>query len=788
MRNIRFRVLLLLVALLFMPAVLPAPLLAQIPAASGETKPASPAAEAHAKLETQTARLDSLKAQAKAAENDDEKLSALNAQVDEFGREVAKTTETLRGRLDQIKARLTELGDAPAEGQPPEASIVSDERQRLTSERAEVTAIVGEADTLVAAAHALAGDITAQRRQLFSETLFRRTEISGSLFQEASIAFTQELRALADTFGSWLTFSWKAKKLSFLGAILLSIVAALLFLSGGYRLFGRHVKRDPAQVDPPYISRLSTGFFQTVLQSLSVAAFLVSSYFFLNAFNVLRSDVAPILMALVNFIGLVYFVWQLSRAVFAADLPNWRLAPLSDNGARALSAAALLMVFINGFDYLLSVVSAELASPVVLTVARSFLAAVLIGLILIALSFLRPRIAENGDPSAVGRAWPRWGSFFLRASGVILIFAALTGYVGLARFISTQIVLTGAVLATMYIGILSGRAVSHRDNFAQTAAGRYLEERYQLGAVALDQIGLVAGLGINVFALIFGVPLILLSWGFRPEDLEQWAYRLATEITIGNITISLLAILGGVLLFVIGLMLTRWVQRWIDGNIMERSHVEAGLRNSVRTGIGYLGVGIAGLIGISAAGINLSSLALVAGALSLGVGFGLQNIVSNFVSGLILLAERPFKVGDWVVTGTTEGFVKRISVRATEIETFPRQTIIVPNSELINARVGNWTHRNKLGRADVPVRVAYTTDPRRVMDILLEIGRAHPKVLRNPEPVVLFQNFGETMLDFELRVFLGDVLNGTAVKNDLRLAIFERFRDEKIGLPFPDEA
>jgi len=109
----------------------------------------------------------------------------------------------------------------------------------------------------------------------------------------------------------------------------------------------------------------------------------------------------------------------------------------------------------------------------------------------------------------------------------------------------------------------------------------------------------------------------------------------------------------------------------------------------------------------------------------------------------------------------------------------------VPNSDLINGRVGNWTHRNKLGRADIAIGVDYSADPRRVMEILLEIGKAHPKVLRNPDPVVLFQNFGESSLDFELRVFLGDVLNGAMVKNDLRLMIFERFRDEGIGIPYP---
>lgn len=787
MRFSRFRFRLVFLALTMAFAALAGPPAMTGPMAVETAAPKSKAAEAHDLFQEMGERLDKLKSEAAAAEDDDGKLSDIKVRTDALQREIATATTALRSRLDDIKARLAKIGDPPGDDQPPEATIVTEERQKLTAERAEVTTVLGDGDTLAAAALQLGNAITAQRRTLFSQELLRRTDISFAVFQRAGTAFHDELEGLTSRFQNWFTSSWKNKRTALLMALFFSLAAELLLVSGSYRLLKRLVRRDPAVENPPYTSRLSTAFWRTVIQSLALAAFLVSSYFFLDIFDVLRMDIAPILMAAIKFIGLVYFVWRLSHTALAADLPNWRLAALSNSGARWLSTAVVLMAFINGLDYFLSVISAELSSPVVLTVARSFIAAILIGLILILMSFMRARIAENGDPAATGRGWPGWGALFLRVSGILLIAAAFTGYVGLARFISTQIVLTGAVLATVYIGILLGRAVSERDSFAHTALGRYVEDRFKVGAVTLDQMGLAAGLGIYLFALGVGVPLILLSWGFHTEDLRQWAYTLATDITIGNITISLVAIFGGVVLFIAGLATTRWVQRWIDGNIMERSHVEAGLRNSVRTGIGYLGVGIAGLIGVSAAGINLSSLALVAGALSLGVGFGLQNIVSNFVSGLILLAERPFKVGDWVVTGNAEGFVKRISVRATEIETFPRQTIIVPNSELINGRVGNWTHRNKLGRVDVPVSLDYKTDPRRVMEILLEIGRAHPRVLRNPEPVVLFQNFGAALLEFELRVFLGDLLNGGSVKNDLRLAIFERLRAEGMGAPFPRE-
>jgi small-conductance mechanosensitive channel len=254
-------------------------------------------------------------------------------------------------------------------------------------------------------------------------------------------------------------------------------------------------------------------------------------------------------------------------------------------------------------------------------------------------------------------------------------------------------------------------------------------------------------------------------------------------VTIGSVTISAIGILSGMVVFVIGYFLTRWFQGWLDGSVMARGKVDAGVRNSIRLAVGYAGVALAGLVGISAAGIDLSNLALVAGALSLGIGFGLQNVVSNFVSGLILLAERPFKVGDWIVAGDVSGTVKKISVRATEIETFQRQSVILPNSNLINNAVGNWTHRNKLGRIEIKVGVAYGMDARLAHETLLEIAREHPLVLKNPEPFVLFVNFGPAAMEFEIRVFLADITNGSGVQNDIRFAVLDRFAQEHIDIP-----
>lgn len=714
-------------------------------------------------------------------DQDDDRLLELKTRTDEVTRTVTATIAGPRARLDEIKARLTALGDAPAKDAAPEASVVTDERNRLVAERNEITALISDADGLSADSSQLAGAITATRRTIFTQTIFNRTAINGDLFVEARAAGIAEGENFRNTVGSWASFVWKFKRLSLFAAVFMSLCAALVLVAGGYRIFAPLLKEDEAQAEPDYITRLSVAFWSTTIPTTAAAAFCVATYFFLENFNVLTGNrIPPMLWLTMSVCVAVYFVSKLTHAVLAPKNSALRLVNVSDRGARFLTSAIIAMAIVNGLDYLLGGFSEVLGSPLVLTVVKSFFASIIVGLILIIISWIRPMRRQGEPVDAPGRRWPRFVSIVLMGTGIALISASVLGYVGLSRFLANQIVITSAILVTMYIGLLSGKAVAKQNAFADTKVGRGLQRRYKLGQVQMDQAGLVSGLSIYVLVMLAGIPLILLQWGFQFADIRAWGLQLLTEIKVGSISISLIGIIVGILLFTLGYFVTGWFQKWLDGTVMARSQVDIGVRNSVKTGIGYLGVGIAGLVGISAAGINLSSLALVAGALSLGIGFGLQNIVSNFVSGLILLAERPFKVGDWVVSGTMEGIVKRISVRATEIETFQQQSIIVPNSVFINGSVGNWTHRNKMGRSDIAISVTYNSDPQHVMKILLDIAQGNPMVLKNPEPMVAFLGFGDSTLNFELRVYLPDILKGMRVRNDLRVAIFKRFVDEKI--------
>ena len=736
------------------------------------------------KLDGLRQQLNTFRESVQTASDDDAKLADIRVKAEAIVEEMRTASDAMKVRVEQIQGRLTSLGEPPAAGQPAEAPAVVEERTKLENERSQLNLIVDDAGNLSNSATQLANMITNLRRTLFAQTLFRHTELTADVFVDAGNAFVTEMRNFSSTIGSWASFVWRFKAIPLLGAIALSVGSAFLFLAGGYRLFGRFLTRSEID-NPAYIKRLSYTFWSTVMQSITFAAFLVTSYLFLEGFNVLRPDVAPIIATFFGFVWFVHFVWKLTYAALAPHEPGWRLVKITDGGARLLSLAIIAMAVVNGLDYLLGAVSEALGSPLVLTIAKSLIASVVIGLILIGISFIRPVMAEGEDATGQGRPWPRYFSVTLRIMGGVLLLCVIAGYVGLARFASTQIVLTGAVLALIYIGLLSGKAISKRGAFNDTALGRRLVERHRFGDVGLDQAGLVVGLGIYVVALALGIPLILITWGFQITDIESWVVSFFTEFRIGSISISIVGIFGGLLLFALGYIITRWAQKWIDGNVLARSHVDIGVRNSVKTGIGYLGVGLAVIVGVSAAGINLSNLALVASALSVGIGFGLQNIVSNFVSGLILLVERPFKVGDHVVTGTTEGIVKRISVRATEIETFRQQAIIVPNSDLINAAVGNWTLKNRIQRSEIKVSTSYESDPEKVIAILMDIVSDVPEILRNPGPHVEFLAFGGSSLDFELRFHLADMSEGLRIRNDIRIEILKRFREENVEIPFP---
>lgn len=714
-------------------------------------------------------------------QSDDATLLKASAELKKLDGELIEAAHGFSPRMIEVRGRLTQLGNPPAEGEPQEAQAISEERQQLIDQKAIINGLITKAENASILSNKQQDRLTELRRSLFFSSLSRRVDLGAVLGAETLSEAADKFHLLGRKLSSWFTFSARFKGQQMAIATFAALFAAFLLSFWGRKIFAPLINAEVGVEEPSYLSRLTVGFWSTILPTLSAAIFAYTAYSLFQVFGVFRNDIASISIVFMQFCLLLFFVYRLAHGVLKPSLPQWRLLPVTTPAARWLFGLTMLIAVVFGLDYAINNISVQLDASYNVTVLFSLVASGLIGLFVLIIAFTKPFIDDEGNP----QGWPRYAFLALFILGVAPLFAAGIGYVSFSRFISQQMIVTGAILLAMYIGFLTGGAVNEDNALMDSAFGRFMATRFRMQANELDRYGLGLSFAIYALVLFLGVPLILLQWGFQVSDVMSMGEKLFTDLQIGSVSISIFAIFTAIAFFFIAYWLSRLFQRWLDREVLVRSKLDLGVRSSIRTAVGYVGIGIAGLVAISVSGFSLSNLAIVAGALSLGIGFGLQNIVSNFVSGLILLAERPFKEGDWVETDSVSGFVKKVSVRATEIETFQRQTMIVPNSELINSTVGNWTHRNRLARVEILVGVAYDSDPVRVRELLFDIVGQNDGILSFPEPQVVFLDFGASSLDFEVRFFLADVFEKVGIETNMRLEIFKRFGEEGIEFPFP---
>ena len=364
------------------------------------------------------------------------------------------------------------------------------------------------------------------------------------------------------------------------------------------------------------------------------------------------------------------------------------------------------------------------------------------------------------------------------------IFAVLTfgislfGYPELATFIFnrfiTSVLFIGAfVIVRRFISDLLRRSIV------------FWIKTFKLRKQLLSKADFLMTLLVTPLLVLFLIYSLLTLWGMPGAFMLQAVKKLVFGFKVGGINISLISIVTGLLVFLISLTLVKMMKNRLSNNLLNRINMDEGIKHSLISGFSFTGFIISAILAIVAMGVDLSNLAVIAGALSVGIGFGLQDVIKNLVSGIILLFERPFKVGDWVLIGGEEGKIKQINIRSTEVETFNKASVIIPNATLISSSLTNLTHGNNWQRQTIAVGVSYDSDAEQVTKLLLECARSCKKVMKVPAPYVLFKNFGESSLDFELRIYVSDIWSGWSAGSDVRYEILRRFREANINIAYP---
>jgi len=374
----------------------------------------------------------------------------------------------------------------------------------------------------------------------------------------------------------------------------------------------------------------------------------------------------------------------------------------------------------------------------------------------------------------------------------LALFAGLlAGWIGYANL--ERLIINGVSATLLLFGLALVASRFFADLFNGLDEGRYRWQKALRQAIGLKGDEYVPGLYwlrllVKLLLWIAVALLVLRVWG--AGEINSDILRYFTEgFEVAGVSIVPGQLLWAILALVILLTLTRWFKGRLESKWLLNTRMEHSAREALVTTFGYVAVALSVIVALSIAGIQFTNLAIIAGALSVGIGFGLQNVINNFVSGIIMLVERPVKSGDRIIVGGTEGYVERISIRTTTIRTLERADVIVPNSDLISGQVTNLTLRNTWGRITVPIGVAYGSNVERVIEILHEVANNHPEVIQgNPqlsEPYALFLSFGDSALMFELRAFIREVDRRQRVISDINRAIDAAFREEGIEIPFP---
>lgn len=700
-------------------------------------------------------------------------LQSLRSEMSQWRDRFADARAENSVRISTLRNQIGALGPEPAEGES-ESPAVARQREILQNQLELVETPVLAAQI----AHARADDIISQidilLRSRQADTLLSAgpSPLNPSNWAATASDINRTFHAsIREVRANWLAAANRQQIRNALPAVIVLTIVGLALLLRGRAWSGRLGDRILRRTKWP--SRGVWGFLLSVVQMILPifgVLFLLIAVNLSSVFGV-RSEVV-VSSALAVLASVVLARW-LGIRVFGRGDADWEILSLTSTARTEGRVEATFLGLAYGLHgFAKDVAEADNYSDATIAIIELPIL-ILAGVLLVRIGRLLRAHAVEAEPEGEERAPFRdrllsLGGRALILGGISGAALAVLGYGALGQFIIYA--LAGSIAL---IGVLLILHVLFVDLYG-LIAGKSLDE---------SQDALTPVLA-SLIVLIASTPLFALIWGARTTDMREIWKAVGEGLSVGDTTITPASVIFLIVIFAIGYGITKLIQGMLTSTVLPKTRIDVGGQNAITSGIGYVGYFLAAVVAITAAGIDLSSLAIVAGALSVGIGFGLQTIVSNFVSGIILLIERPISEGDWISVGGNMGIVKDISVRSTRIETFDKQDVMIPNSDFISGTVTNYTRGNSIGRLVINVGVAYGTDTRWVHEILTEIVQDHPLVTVNPAPQVGFMAFGADSLEFQVRAVLSDVGMILIVQDELNHQIAERFAKEGIEVPF----
>ena len=756
---------------------------------------ASPAwAQAQADNDTATVdqRLDTLRKQITTiqktldgeADVPDAALSQMKADALAASAEADKVAADIEPQLAGVQARLAELGK-PAAGTK-DAPDVAEQRKQLDHSSSELDSQVKLARLLsVEAAQASEQVTTVRRAQLQARLGERTSSILAGAFWKQLHAESQQTRLRLQNLGQELVDAARATPVS----VWVFIVVGIVLLLAASVWLSRHLLMLTSTRVPHGRLRRSLHALAVLVLALATPGLVAELLALGLRWNNGVSDKTDVFLgSLVGVICFAGFTAGLGHALLSPNRASWRLLPLSDalaaRMARYPTVFALVMVLVWAAERVSIVINTGFSTAVAVNciVALVLSITVAYGLLRAERCWRQVRAADPDSP--VTPLWLRCVVVLLWLALAVSLISLLVGYVAFGSFVTKQITWIMVVVCTTYLLTVLVDDVCML--LASTPPPPDSANPVLATPKARDQAAvLLSGLGRALIVLLM-LMLLLAPFGEGPAELFQRLGKLQDGLAIGEVAIRPGSVIQALLVLLVGYIGVGFFKRWLQNSYLPTTNLDSGMQTSFLTLFGYVGAITAVALALSSAGIGLERIAWVASALSVGIGFGLQAVVQNFVSGLILLAERPVKVGDWVSLGGVEGDIRRINVRATEIQMGDRSTVIVPNSEFITKTVRNVTHASPLGLVQVKLPLPLGTDAEAARALILGVFVDNHDVLDTPAPSVQLDGIDNGNLLFNATGFASSPRLTSGIRSALLFELLKRLDAAEISIAKPN--